>query len=85
MPSIFIKRRCHGKCHRNTGLEGVNPGYNGGIGYQLSHFQLNLLYQAVGTKTISETKTDIEGFCDYRNSYDGNTYKFPTAIRTLSY
>jgi len=55
-----------------------NPGLDGGIGYQLSDegFQLNLLYQAVGKKTISEMKADIEAFDDWRDSSLGN-WNFP--------
>ncbi len=64
-----------------TGLGGASPGYNGGIGYQLSDFQLNLLYQEIKDKTKAETRGDIEAFDDWRyaslgehNFPDGETY-----------
>jgi len=59
-----------------TGLGGDNPGYNGGVGYQLSDFQLNLLYQAIKGKTRAETRSDIEAFDDWRSSSLGD-HNFP--------
>jgi len=59
-----------------TGLGGDNPGAEGGIGYRLTDFQMNLLYQAIGSQSISDTRQAIEDLDDWRYAPLGN-YNFP--------
>jgi hypothetical protein len=53
-----------------------SPGTDGGIGYQLSDFQLNLVYQEIGSYSKAETRGLVEALDDWRYAPIG-PHNFP--------